>query len=198
MEMQVLLLRVLQENEVVRIGGHKVIPVDVRIIAATNKNLHEEVEKGNFREDLFFRLNVIPIHLPPLRERKEDIPLLSACFIEKLAERLDKPFIRVSPSFYDTLLLYEWPGNIRELQNILERALVRVNGCELGMEVLLVGLFGKMFPEKNRDLPLKDEIKKQALIRSIKLCNGNYSLAAKHLGISRSTLYRQMEKYGVR
>ncbi|WP_340084247.1 sigma-54-dependent Fis family transcriptional regulator [Siminovitchia sp. FSL H7-0308] len=140
LEMQVVLLRILQEKEVVRIGGHKMIPIDVRIIAATNKNLHEEVEKGNFREDLFFHLNVIPIHLPPLREIREDIPLLAAHFIEKWAERWGKPFIKVSPSFYDTLQLYEWPGNIRELQHILEMALVRMSGCELGMEVLPVDL----------------------------------------------------------
>lgn len=198
LEMQLLLLRVLQEKEVVRIGSHKVIPVNVRIIAATNKNLQDEVEKGNFREDLFFQLNVIPIHLPPLRERREDIPLLAAYFIEKWAERLDKPFIRVSPSFYDTLQLYDWPGNVRELQNILERALVRTSGCELGMEVLPADLFGRMMPQHNRELLSKDEIKKQALIRSIELCNGNYSLAAKHLGIARSTLYSEMERFGVR
>ncbi|MBS4208221.1 sigma-54-dependent Fis family transcriptional regulator [Bacillus sp. FJAT-50079] len=198
LEMQVLLLRVLQEKEVVRIGGHKVIPVDVRIIAATNKNLFEEVRKGNFREDLFFRLNVIPITLPPLRDRREDIPLLAQYFIEKLAYRLDKHNLDVSSAFYETLLNYEWPGNIRELQNILERSIVRSNSDTLSEDVLPIDLFSKQRVANGEELPVKEEIKKRALLHSIKLHNGNYSLAAKHLGIARSTLYRQMERYGVR
>ncbi|RWR12218.1 sigma-54-dependent Fis family transcriptional regulator [Siminovitchia fortis] len=198
LEMQVLLLRVLQDKEVVRIGGYKVVPVDVRIIAATNKNLHKEVVKGNFREDLFFRLNVIPVTLPPLRERRDDIPRLAEYFIEKLATRIGKSYSEADPQFFEALQRYDWPGNVRELQNILERAIVKGNGWKLGPEELPAELFGNFCAVVKEDLPMKDEIKKQALVRSIDLCDGNYSRAARHLGISRSTLYRQMEKYGIR
>ncbi len=198
LEMQVLLLRVLQDKEVVRIGGYKVIPVNVRIIAATNKNLGEEVEKGNFREDLFFRLNVIPLTLPPLRERRDDIPRLAEYFIEKLAMRIGKAPLKVEPSFYEALQQYEWPGNVRELQNILERAIVKGEGNKLMPEDLPAELFGDLSFLTKKELPIKDEIKKQALMQSIEMCEGNYSRAARHLGISRSTLYRQMERYGVR
>ncbi|GIN22188.1 sigma-54-dependent Fis family transcriptional regulator [Siminovitchia fordii] len=198
LEMQVLLLRVLQDKEVVRIGGYKVVPVNVRIIAATNKNLQEEVEKGNFREDLFFRLNVIPITLPPLRERCDDIPRLAEYFIEKLAMRIGRSPLKVKSAFYETLQQYEWPGNVRELQNILERAIVKCTGKMLGPEDLPADLFADSQTATEKELPMKDEIKRQALVQSIKLCDGNYSRAARHLGVSRSTLYRQMEKYGVR
>lgn len=199
LEMQVLLLRVLQDKEVVRIGGHKVVPVDVRIIAATNKNLREEVKRGNFREDLFFRLNVIPVTLPPLRERSDDIPRLAEYFIEKLATRLGKDPLEVKPEFYKSLQQYDWPGNVRELQNILERAIVKGTGNKLCPKDLPADLFGNPFKAAaEKDLPVKDEIKKQALVRSIEMFEGNYSRAARHLGISRSTLYRQMERYGVR
>ena len=119
LEMQVLLLRVIQEKEVTRIGGHKVIPVDVRIIAATNKNLREEVQKGSFREDLFFRLNVMPITLPPLRERKEDIPLLARHFIGKLCQKLNKPFPEIRPDFMEALMQYDWPGIFQEAMKLV-------------------------------------------------------------------------------
>ncbi|RST74398.1 sigma-54-dependent Fis family transcriptional regulator [Siminovitchia acidinfaciens] len=198
LEMQVLLLRVLQDKEVVRIGGHKIVPVNVRIIAATNKNLREEVKKGSFREDLFFRLNVIPVTLPPLRERPDDIPRLAKYFIEKLAMRFGKAPLEVKPDFYESLQRYEWPGNVRELQNILERAIVKGTGNKLCPKDLPEDLFGGFFTAAEKGLPVKDEIKKQALVQSIEMFKGNYSRAARHLGISRSTLYRQMERYGVR
>ncbi|MGG4012776.1 sigma-54-dependent Fis family transcriptional regulator [Bacillus smithii] len=196
LEMQVLLLRVIQEKEVMRIGGHKVIPVDVRIIAATNKNLREEVQKGSFREDLFFRLHVMPITLPPLRERKEDIPLLIRHFIDKLSKKLNKPFPDIRPDFLQALLQYDWPGNIRELQNIIERTLNRQTKPVLSAKDLpeeVFHLFSRQKEEKS--FMHKEDIKKQAILQALCLFHGNVTKAAKHLGISRSTFYRQMRKF---
>jgi PAS domain S-box-containing protein len=163
-EMQLHLSMMLQKRGTVRNG-----PGGPRIIAAANKNLCEDVKKGNFRQDLFLLLNAIPIHLPPLRDRKEDIPLLAAYFIEKLAKQLDRPCIRVSPSFYNILQLYDWPGNISELQLILQRAIVRASGNEIGMEALPVDLSVKMMPRENRSVPIEDKLKKQALLSSVRM-----------------------------
>lgn len=202
LEMQILLLRVLQNREITRIGGHKVIPVDVRIIAATNKDLHKEVEKGTFREDLFFRLNVMPIRIPKLKERKEDIPLLVGYFVQKLNLHLHKNIEEISPKVMEELVKYDWPGNVRELQNVLERTILRSHGCRLLPEFLpqeIINLtIRKHVFSFHSSLPKKEEIKKQALVQSIKETNGNYSMAARWLGISRSTLYRQLEKYGLK
>lgn len=198
LEMQVLLLRVLQDKELVRIGGHRIIPVDVRIIAATNKDLREEVRKGNFREDLFFRLNVIPIHLPPLRERKEDIPILVDFFLHQLNARLGKRISGVTRDFLHMLARHYWPGNVRELQNVLERSVVRAEQSMLDVEALPEEIRLIEQPAARDELPRKDKIKKQALLHSIHLFDGNYSQAARYLGISRSTLYRQMERFGIR
>lgn len=198
LEMQVLLLRVIQEKEVVRIGGHKVIPVDVRIIAATNKNLREEVKKGSFREDLFFRLNVMPITLPPLRERKDDIPLLARHFIDRLSKKLNKPFPDIMPDFLQVLMQYDWPGNIRELQNILERTLNRSTKPILSAKDLPEEVYQMLPGQKKEEMCVnRDEMKKQSIIQALHLFNGNITKAAKHLGISRSTFYRQMKKFNI-
>ncbi len=198
LEMQVLLLRVLQEKEVVRIGGHKVIPVDVRIIAATNKNLEEEVRKGTFRKDLYYRLNVISIKIPSLRKRKEDIELLVRNFTQQLNGRLNKRIKFISPALFEILERYDWPGNVRELQNVLERTIVRSTGETLLPEFLPDELRVELVSETNKDsLPLKEDVKKQALIRSIQESTGNFKAAARNLGISRSTLYRQLKKYNL-
>lgn len=198
LEMQVLLLRVIQEKEVMRIGGHKVIPVDVRIIAATNKNLRDEVKKGSFREDLFFRLNVMPITLPSLRERKEDIPLLVRHFIDKLSRKLNKPFPEIKTDFLQALIQYDWPGNIRELQNILERTLNRSTKPVLSAEDLPEEVFQTFSRQKKDEILVhRDDIKKQSIIQALRLFNGNITKAAKHLGISRSTFYRQMKKFNI-
>ncbi|GAX91715.1 sigma-54-dependent Fis family transcriptional regulator [Effusibacillus lacus] len=199
LEMQVLLLRVLQNKEVMRIGGYKAIPVDVRIIASTNKNLEEEVRKGTFREDLFYRLNVIPIKIPGLRKRKEDIPLLVYSFTEKLNQRLQKRIRSVSSELLDILSRYDWPGNVRELQNVLERTIIRADGEELLPEFLPIELrLNPRVIELANQLPFKEEIKKQALIRSIHESKGNYKQAARQLGIARSTLYRLLKKYNLK
>lgn len=198
LEMQVLLLRVIQEKEVVRIGGHKVLPVDVRIIAATNKNLREEVEKGSFREDLFFRLNVMPITLPSLRERKEDIPLLVHHFIEKNCEKLNKPFPEIKPDFFQALIHYHWPGNIRELQNIVERTLNKLTKPVLTIKDLPEEIIKTDSKPKSETVFIhRDEMKKQSILQALRLYNGNITKAAQYLGISRSTFYRQMQRFQI-
>ncbi len=191
LEMQVLLLRVLQTQEITRIGGHEVIPVDVRIIAATNKDLAQEVSSGHFRADLFYRLHVMPIRLPALRDRQEDIPLFAEYFITRFCEKLGKGECAVSDSAMQELMHADWPGNVRELQNVLERAVIRSSTQE-------IVLHSETKLPSRSSLPVKESIKREALIRSIEHCRGNFKEAAKYLGISRSTLYRQLEKYGLR
>ncbi|XJZ29000.1 sigma-54-dependent Fis family transcriptional regulator [Bacillota bacterium Lsc_1132] len=200
LEMQVLLLRVLQNREVNRIGGAKVFPVNVRIIAATNKDLKKEVQKGSFREDLYFRLNVMPIQIPSLKERNDDIPLLVNYFSSQIAASLHKPKPRILDDVLTLLKNYHWPGNVRELHNIIERAIVRSANNEF-----TAGLFPpeitelKPFEtERELFLPKKDERKRRELLASIQEFNGNFSKAAAHLGVSRSTLYRQMKRYNIR
>lgn len=199
LEMQILLLRVLQNKEVTRIGGHQVIPVNVRIVAATNKDLEAEVRKGNFRRDLFYRLNVMPIKIPSLRNRKQDLDPLIHYFTDWFNNRLHKRITRISPQLLKILAEYDWPGNVRELQNVLERMIIRSVGSELGLEHLpeeLIAMQGA--DDFAAPLRMKEEIKKQALIQSIREHNGNYQKAARHLGISRSTLYRQLKKFDLR
>jgi sigma-54 dependent transcriptional regulator, acetoin dehydrogenase operon transcriptional activator AcoR len=176
------------------------VPVDVRIIAATNKNLKQEVQKGSFREDLYFRLNVMPIHMPSLRERKDDIPLLVDYFSRKLAYRLQKRVPKISNEVMDLLIKYDWPGNVRELQNMIERAIVKSTNIELTPDLFPeeITAMNSLQQDNRLILSKKDELKKQALMESIKKYNGNFSKAAKYLGISRSTLYRQMKRYNIR
>ncbi|WP_075367084.1 sigma-54 interaction domain-containing protein, partial [Desulfosporosinus metallidurans] len=191
-DIQVMLLRVLQNREVVRIGGQNVIPIDVRIIAATNRVLFEEVKQGRFRLDLFYRLNVVNITLPSLRERVEDIPLLWDRFLETACSNTGK----VVPSTTDTvrqiLLNYSWPGNIRELQNAAERvsalATDKVTLDHLPQEILSgIG--------ENKHENVLRNLEKQAIKNALIKANGNKSLVAKFLGLSRPTIYRKMKEY---
>ncbi|HVR60761.1 MAG TPA: sigma-54 dependent transcriptional regulator, partial [Polyangia bacterium] len=135
-EMQVKLLRVLQESEFERVGGIKTIKVDVRLITATNRDLMQEIASGSFREDLFYRLNVVPIHIPPLRERREDVPLLASHFIAKFNDRLKKTITAIQPAAMERLIAYNWPGNIRELENVMERTMLFCEGPEIGVSDL--------------------------------------------------------------
>lgn len=197
--MQVLLLRVLQNKTVTRIGGAKEIPVNVRIIAATNKNLQQEVSNGRFREDLFFRLNVMPIQIPSLRYRKDDIPILVHYFVVKLGEKLQKDIPNIPDDVMDFLCKYDWQGNVRELQNVLEYAMVKANARVLSVE-LFPAYMNIQRNEEQMDfppIPRKDIIQKQAIEDSIDKYDGNFSRAAKYLGISRSTLYRKMKRYHI-
>nr|WP_263327765.1 sigma 54-interacting transcriptional regulator [Neobacillus sp. Marseille-Q6967] len=200
LDMQVLLLRVLQNREISRIGDHKVIPVDVRIIAATNKNLREEVRKGNFREDLYFRLNVLPIHIPSLRQREEDIFLLASYFIKLYTRKIPKNIDSISPSYKKAIEKYEWPGNVRELQNVIERSL---NWCTTGVLSLdslpdeIKGHHGEARLVETFEAK-KEDIQKQSILDVLMKCDYNYSKAAKKLNISRSTLYRRLERFNLK
>jgi transcriptional regulator with GAF, ATPase, and Fis domain len=197
---QVKLLRVLQEREFERVGGTKTLTVDIRLIAASNRDLENEVKEGRFRQDLFFRLNVVPLSLPPLRERPEDIPLLAAHFATKLAEKHGQPTPELAPELIEVLQEYEWPGNVRELENLVERLVVLSNGPTLGMEFV---------PEKMlRALPgasVTDEstleggvaaLKRKLIVNALQT-EGNKVAAARKLGISRSYLHRLINEFDI-
>lgn len=198
LEMQAYLLRAIQEKQITRIGGQTEIPVDVRVIAATNRNLWDEIFKGNFRQDLFFRLNVFTINLLPLREFKDDIPELVNFFMQKFNKRLGKQVETIDHMVIKSLCNYSWPGNVRELENIMERA---VNFCQ-GKVIQQIN-----FPEYitvNSDtvemetsLSTIKENERELIIRFVNMCNGNLSSVAKKLGISRPTLYSKLKIYNI-
>jgi len=197
LDLQTMLLRVLEQRFVVRIGGQEVIPVDVRIIAATNRDLLAEVEKGNFRKDLYYRLNVVNINLIPLRERKDDIPILVEYFLKRLEQTLGKHFTHIQPEVWKVFQAYHWPGNIRELQNVLERAANIATGDVLSVEHLPPELIEKNInSNKESHLPL-EQYEKKIIINLLKEYKGNISKAAARLGIARSTLYRKINKFGI-
>lgn len=210
LELQANLLRVLQEKAVVRIGGDQVIPVDVRVIAATNKDLFKEVGKGNFRSDLYYRLNVLTINMVPLRNRKDDILPLTGFFVEKINQRLGKEANVIHPETLDVLQSYHWPGNIRELENVIERAIHVAVGEVLTVDCLPEEILSappvrmtehQGFPVKHQnEMVIRNSGKKpgkESILEAIKRNDGNLTHTAKELGISRSTLYRKMEKYGI-
>jgi DNA-binding NtrC family response regulator len=191
------ILRVIQEREFERIGGTATLTVDVRIIAATNKNLEEEVKAGRFREDLFYRLNVILINLPPLRERKEDIPILLEFLMDKYRKRLSRN-VRFSKDAAETLLAYDYPGNVRELENIIERCVTLSPSEVIGRDELpsfiVKGERGK------KSLSLADvsaDAEKAHILRALKITGGNKTRAAEMLGISRKTLWEKMNSYRI-
>lgn len=198
------LLRVLQEKEIERIGNHKSIPVDVRVIAATNAPLEKLVKEKKFRTDLFYRLNVIKINVPPLRERKEDIPVLVESLIKKLNFQLGVKVNAVSPEVINVLMNYDWPGNIRELQNVLERAMNMAWGDVLEVSHLSGFLDNEgLTTNSSGGSPasagsLKEKKKfteKEAIKEALQICQGNRVLAARLLNISRNTLYKKLRKY---
>lgn len=194
-------LRVLETQEFTRIGGKDIIHVDVRVIAATNKNLRKEVDEGRFREDLFYRLNVIPIYVPPLRERKEDIPLLVAYFLNRFCIEHGKREKRISPSAMQILQQYNWPGNVRELKNIVERLVIMVSGDVIEVSDLPSDIIGQIsddigFP----NLELKDarnEFERKYILQVLRANNWNISETANQLGIERTNLYRKMKQYNI-
>jgi DNA-binding NtrC family response regulator len=198
---QVKLLRVLQEREFERLGGTRTVKVDVRLIAATNRDLREALEQGSFREDLYYRLNVVPIDIAPLRERKEDIPDLTNLFITRFAGDSGKPVEGITPEAMQILVNYHWPGNVRELQNIIERACALAKGSVLGPADIHIdsrsskaanGATG-FLPEGMTLEQWEDEMVKEALRRA----NGNKSQAARLLGLSRNALRYRLSKIGI-
>jgi two-component system response regulator HydG len=204
--MQAKLLRVLQEREVTRVGGDSVVPVDVRVIAATNQNLKERIRKADFREDLYYRLNVVGLRTPSLRERKEDIPLLAQHFLEMFSEKNRKKIKGFTPRAMNQLILFDWPGNVRELMNAIERGVVLARSEFLDHELLPISPEGKE-DEKRASEALKttlnmagkplEEVEKEAVISTLTACDGNKSEAARQLGITRKTLHSKLKKYGL-
>lgn len=192
---QVKLLRVLQEREFERVGGNETIKVDVRIIATTNKNLDVAVSEEKFRQDLYYRLSVVPIHLPPLRERKGDIPLLVGHFLKKFSEKNNKPVSNLSKDVLDLLMAYDWPGNVRELENVIERAVVLTKGDTITRHNLPSNL-----RDSSRSISLwvhsksLREAERQLLGWVLERTNWNIKKAANILQISRGTLYSKMKK----
>ncbi|OBR93888.1 acetoin dehydrogenase operon transcriptional activator AcoR [Clostridium ragsdalei P11] len=199
LDMQVNLLRVLQENCITRIGGNKCIKIDVRIIAATNKNLREKIKKGTFREDLYYRLNVIPIYVPPLRERDMDIKVLIDYFLKIKAFKLKKSIPIVRPDIYQKLLNHNWPGNVRELENCIEN-IVNMNGntsFDFQNNLSVNKQTSPCTTNLKYDMCSLEEWEKKAIINCINNCNHNMSKASKILGINRSTLYTKIKKYQI-
>ena len=200
LNIQAKLLRVIQEKEVTRVGSAKSIKIDVRIIAATHEDLAEAVKGGKFREDLFYRLSVVPIHVPPLRERKEDIPLLVDHFLLKYNKRAKKNIQSVSPQILEALRAYDWPGNIRELENTIERAIVLTRNDQLGLEDLIyhgIGSGLSFLEPVGGKYKTMDEIEKEYIKAVIQAHHGNKSKTAKILSIDRKTLLSKLKRYNI-
>ena len=198
---QVKLLRVLQERSFERVGGNKTLTVDIRLIAATNRDLEKEVAEGRFRQDLFFRLNVVPLALPPLRDRVDDIPILAAHFAAKSANRYGHAMPELTPKLIDVLQEYDWPGNVRELENLLERLVVLSNGDSLGLEFvpekMLKILPGASTQDESTLEGAVEAVKRRMIQSALQAEGGNKVAAAKKLGISRSYLHRLINEFGL-
>jgi transcriptional regulator with PAS, ATPase and Fis domain len=193
---QAKLLRVIQEEKFEQVGGSKTIEVDVHVIAATNKSLLKAVREGKFREDLYYRISVFPITLPPLRERKEDIPLLITHFIEKFNKEMGKSINNISPQAMNVLMNYYYPGNIRELRNIIEHSFI----CSRGNTVLPEHLPRELLKEEQRleitaETGSLNSVEKEWILKVLEKTGWKYSEAAKRLGISRTTLWRKVRSY---
>ncbi|MDY6972444.1 MAG: sigma-54 dependent transcriptional regulator, partial [Thermodesulfobacteriota bacterium] len=197
MLLQAKLLRVLQEREIDRVGGSRPIPVDVRIIAISNVDLKEAVREGRFREDLFYRVNVIPLSIPPLRERKGDIPLLANHFLGKYSLKNNKKMTKIADETISLLLKYDWKGNVRELENTIERAVVLGEGEMLLPRHLFLQ---EAEDNRNRPIPIKaglsvKEMEKELIFRTLEEVNGNRTEASRLLGISIRTLRNKLREY---
>jgi two-component system, NtrC family, response regulator HydG len=201
LEMQVKLLRALQERKVRPVGGNEEIPFDSRIIAATNRNLEEEVAQGHFREDLYYRINVVGINVPPLRDRPGDISVLAAHFVQRCAERSGTQVEGISPQALEKLLAYDWPGNVRELENCIERAVALASSSTVTADSLPARIRSfrpeqlSVVPETVEQLIPLGELERRYIIHVLKLVGGNKSKAARILGMDRRTLYRRFEQF---
>jgi two-component system response regulator HydG len=199
---QLRLLRVLQEREFERVGGEETLTVDVRVVAASNRDLKAQVAAGRFREDLFYRLYVIPLTLPPLRERVEDIPLLTEHLLERLCREMGRPAIRLEPEALGLLRVYRWPGNVRELENVLERAIVLSEGGRITAGDLpflppsgsVSGASGPEFPPLREAV---DDLERRMIRRALEAAAGVKTEAARLLDLKPSVLYYKLEKYGL-
>jgi two-component system response regulator AtoC len=197
LHLQVKLLRVLQDRRIQRLGGTQTIPVDARIIAATNRNLEELVRNGAFREDLYYRLNVIRLDIPPLRERLGDLPLLAGELIRKLNRKLGTSIRSIEPEALSRLGRYSFPGNVRELENLLERAIIFAEGDTLREADLAVNGGGRPYPGRQAAPASLESIERQAIVEALHRWEGNRTRAAGELGISRRTLLNKIKQYGL-
>jgi len=202
---QAKVLRILQEKKFERVGGNRLIPTDVRVLAATNKDLEKEMEAGRFRQDLFYRLNVIPLRIPPLRERKKDIPMLVDRFLKDFAFKEGEPEKQVAEEVMDVLMSHHWPGNVRELKNIIERLIITtpttdISKCDLS----------PLFEERKAEIPpsgleitsdsfrgAKQDFERQYIIRKLREFDGNISRTAEAIGLERSHLHKKIKGYGL-
>ncbi|MBU1055319.1 MAG: sigma 54-interacting transcriptional regulator [Proteobacteria bacterium] len=199
LSIQVKLLRVLEEKEIERVGDHNPIPVNVHIITATNKNLEQLIADGLFREDLFFRINVFPLHCPTLSERMEDIPFIVQSFIKQNSIRSGKKILGITPEVMEIFSSYSWPGNIRELRNAIEYAFVLCSGGAIGKQHLPLKILKvKGAGSKSAICSQDDSVEREKLIKILQEANGNQSEAARVLGISRVTIWKRMKKYGIK
>ena len=195
LELQSKLLQVLQDGEFEPLGSSKTLRVDVRIIAASNRNLEDEINHGRFRRDLFYRINVFPFTVPPLRHRKEDIPLLVKCFVDRFNRKMDKNITSIPKALIRHLQAYDWPGNVRELENVIERAVVIARGKILGAEELT--FLDSASSECRLGTLTLHEVEISHIRAVLEACNWNVSRAAKQLGIDRSTLNRKIKKFNL-
>lgn len=194
---QAKLLRVIQEREIVKVGGSQRVGVDVRIIAATNKDLLEEMRQGRFREDLFYRLSVVPIQVPPLRERKEDIPLLAEYFLRKFCRKRKRDVRGISDEALRSLESYDWPGNVREMENAIERAVIMTEGDVIQADDLLFYSLRSRATQEPAPEGRLAEVEKEEIARTLERFHWQKNLAAAHLGINRKTLREKIRKYGI-
>jgi formate hydrogenlyase transcriptional activator len=200
LELQPKLLRAIQDQEFERVGGNRTIRTNVRFVAATNRDLKKMVDEGQFRADLYYRLHVFPVNVPPLRERREDIPLLTRYFVQKHAQRLDRKIESIPTQAMEALTNYPWPGNIRELQNVIERSVILTNGPEL--RVAMPEFQGRPMPAPlhSRGSNFSDAAERDAILQALKDANGivgGPTGAAARLGVKRTTLQSRMRKYNI-
>jgi two-component system NtrC family response regulator len=203
LEIQTKFLRVLQENYIERLGGDKKIDVDIRVIAATNKDLESMIKKGTFREDLYYRLNVVSIRIPPLRERKDDIPNLSNHFLKKYSERNKKNIDGISREAFDAIIKYDFPGNVRELENMVERAVILCRGSQITLDDLPQNIFVQSTEQSDENtdgLSLGEKVEaveKREILAALKRCGGNQSKAARQLQMTERKLRYKIQKYNL-
>ena len=204
METQAKILRVLQDRKFMHLGGIQEIQVDVRIIAATNVDLRQLVREGRFREDLFYRLNVISIELPPLRQRKEDIPLLVEHFLKKYAAENERPLLRITPEALRPLLGYSWPGNVRELENVIERAVVLSSGDEIALDLLPDSMMGRGSSVAMNDshpdaslFEIVEDCERRIISDMLEKCNWNQTEAAERFHVPLSTLNQKIRRLNI-
>ena len=201
LELQPKLLHAIQDQEFERVGGNRTIRTDVRFVAATNRDLKAMVEDNRFRADLYYRLHVFPLHVPPLRDRREDIPLLTRYFVQKHAHRMGRNIDTIPTSVLAALTNYDWPGNIRELQNVLERSVILTNGSLLQV-AMIPELNGKGVPSASQDIPLaeSENAERESILKALEQAKGQVggpNGAAARLGLKRTTLQSRMRKYNI-